>query len=133
VSSKSSPWARVALASTALAALTRARLPISELSAGPPRRSATPRTARPKSSEAAAGALPRVSRASSVAVATTGPGTLARSRPATKDARRLAAVTSALVAVEHFLDRGRRHLDLYAGTLLLQEHRHPRVPVAPTA
>src|SRR5262245_36797032 len=91
VSSKSRPWASVALARTALAAPTRPRWPSRALSGIPPNRSATCNTARPKSSRAAASALPRVSRASSEAFAVTAGGTRSSERFTTKRARRRAA------------------------------------------
>ena len=97
VSSKSRPWASVALASTALAAATRRAVPSSRLSGAPPRRSATPSTARPKSSPAAASALPSVSSASSVALAVTAAGTSPSESATTKRARRRAAVGAGTV------------------------------------
>src|SRR5215470_8045879 len=133
VSSKSRPWASVALASTALATPTRERRPNSVLSAAPPRPSATSSTARPKSSREAASALPSVSSARRDAAVTTSAGTSSRRRPTTKRASRWAAVASALVGVEHLLERRRRHFDVHAGPLLLQEHRHPRVALGPAA
>src|SRR2546427_676289 len=132
VSSKSRPWASVALASTALAALARARRPSSALSGAPPSRSATSSTARPKSSGAAASALPSVSSASSVACVVTAGGTASRESPLTKRASRRAAVSLA-IPLEHLLELGRVHLDLHAGALLLQQHGHPRVALAPAA
>src|SRR6185295_106760 len=92
VSSKSRPWARVALASTALAAATRAPPPSTVLSGGPPSRSATAMAARPKSSPQAASALPSVSSASRAPVSSAEGGMASGSRPVTKRASRRAAL-----------------------------------------
>ena len=74
VSSKSRPWARVALARTALAAPAFTLVPMSVLSGGPPSRSALSSTARPKSSRDEARQLPRVSSMSTAAFAVTARG-----------------------------------------------------------
>src|SRR5262245_6913369 len=133
VSSKSRPCASVALASTALATPTRERRPISVHSGAPPRPSATSSTARPNSSREAASALPSVSSARRDAAVTTSAGTSSRLSPATNRASRRAAVASALVGVEHLLERRRRDLDVHARPFLLQQHRDPRVAIAPAA
>ncbi len=105
VSSKSRPWARVPLASTALAGATRVAVPMTELTGGPPRAWATRMAASPKSMVEDARQLPRMSSTRRWACSTTSPGSAARRRSSTNRARRRAAASSLTRASSTMLSR----------------------------